>query len=940
MEVIEKEKNDIIQNQKDNSNINNNNIDDSIQMNVIKYNKNESDKKLEGLKKINEETTKYVEDMKKGTYNILVAVRCRPLSQKEKEISTYETINFIDKKVLVLKDPNGINNPNNNRSRENTMAFDFAFNQYDNQETIFNSTTKFLIEGVVNGFNATVFAYGATGAGKTYTMLGNEENPGIMPLTLKELFNKINYYNNREYTVKLWYLEIYNENIRDLLSNNDNYLDLREDPNKGIIVSGITELNASSSEKILNILKKGNKNRTTEATNANETSSRSHAILQILVSYKDKNSGIDYEIKYGKLSLIDLAGSERASVTQNRGIRLIEGANINRSLLTLGNCINALCEANEKGIKTYVPYRDSKLTRLLKDSLGGNARTVMIANVSPFINCFDDTYNTLNYANRAKKIKTNVKRNVLNAQYHITNYVNIIKNLQNKILDLENQIGKNRNFTVSPPTMRKDSNTIDNSFEKDIQKNNLKVFKDFDIVVEDVKKLCESEVKFKQKVMGNQIDIFNLMNKDFGNNKDVIGKIEENKNILKGNLKNLKDTTSSIDNLIKKYNNNKLNSFEKDYINTIVKNCRNKISNFDLKFKLIIDKNQMEQKNSYIKELENQIQLRDNILSSKKILFDDLDNEYKEKYKTLSQLKFEYTPKMNLTDLNNLTNNIFKESKKNNSEIINLTTIQNKTSYNKEMSSNNSNLHLPPLSSGSINNTEMNNLNSMLQGIRDMNKNINDINSKIRNLEGIKNIKTYNLKEKDNIIITKEKPKSRGGLSNNIGRINPSNNNFINTPSRNNYNNNNFIKNFLPKNLNVNNNIPSSAKNNLRNRIRDKDKDERQRNSNPQTQYKRNKSLLIDQNSIEVNEQSYGNERVTHFSNQSRITEEIEINSKNIPLNNNSKDKSINEGHRRHRSLSQNKDFQNNNVDSSPMNFKNKKLSPANKNQKKKIPFK
>ena len=941
MEVIEKEKNDIIQNQKDNSNINNNNIDDSIQMNVIKYNKNESDKKLEGLKKINEETTKYVEDMKKGTYNILVAVRCRPLSQKEKEISTYETINFIDKKVLVLKDPNGINNPNNNRSRENTMAFDFAFNQYDNQETIFNSTTKFLIEGVVNGFNATVFAYGATGAGKTYTMLGNEENPGIMPLTLKELFNKINYYNNREYTVKLWYLEIYNENIRDLLSNNDNYLDLREDPNKGIIVSGITELNASSSEKILNILKKGNKNRTTEATNANETSSRSHAILQILVSYKDKNSGIDYEIKYGKLSLIDLAGSERASVTQNRGIRLIEGANINRSLLTLGNCINALCEANEKGIKTYVPYRDSKLTRLLKDSLGGNARTVMIANVSPFINCFDDTYNTLNYANRAKKIKTNVKRNVLNAQYHITNYVNIIKNLQNKILDLENQIGKNRNFTVSPPTMRKDSNTIDNSFEKDIQKNNLMVFKDFDIVVEDIKKLCESEVKFKQKVMGNQIDIFNLMNKDFGNNKDVIGKIEENKNILKGNLKNLKDTTSSIDNLIKKYNNNKLNSFEKDYINTIVKNCRNKISNFDLKFKLIIDKNQMEQKNSYIKELENQIQLRDNILSSKKILFDDLDNEYKEKYKTLSQLKFEYTPKMNLTDLNNLTNKIFKESKKNNSEIINLTTIQNKTSYNKEMSSNNSNLHLPPLSSGSINNTEMNNLNSMLQGIRDMNKNINDINSKIRNLEGIKNIKTYNLKEKDNIIITKEKPKSRGGLSNNIGRINPSNNNFINTPSRNNYNNNNFIKNFLPKNLNVNNNIPSSAKNNLRNRIRDKDKDERQRNSNPQTQYKRNKSLLIDQNSIEVNEQSDGNERINHFNNQSRITEEIEINSNNnIPFNNNSKDKSINEGHRRHRSLSQNKDFQNNNVDSSPMNFKNKKLSPANKNQKKKIPFK
>ena len=127
--------------------------------------------------------------------------------------------------------------------------------------------------------------------------------------------------------------------------------------------------------------------------------------MQVSIEYKDKNSGIDYEIKYSKLSLVDLAGSERASATQNRGIRLIEGANINRSLLTLGNCINALCDAVAKGIKKpYIPYRDSKLTRLLKDSLGGNARTVMIANVSPSINTFDDTYNTLKYANRAKNI--------------------------------------------------------------------------------------------------------------------------------------------------------------------------------------------------------------------------------------------------------------------------------------------------------------------------------------------------------------------------------------------------------------------------------------------------------------------------------------------------------------------------------------------------------
>jgi len=199
-------------------------------------------------------------------------------------------------------------------------------------------------------------------------MLGAEDKEGIMVLTLQELFKKISFYSSdRDYKINLWYLEIYNENIRDLLSpNKEEYLDLREDPNKGVSVANISELTVTSCQDIMQLLKKGNINRTTEATNANETSSRSHAILQVLVEYKEKLTGLDAEIKIGKLSLIDLAGSERASANFSRGIRLIEGANINRSLLTLGNCINALCEANEKGTKPYVPYRDSKLTRLLK----------------------------------------------------------------------------------------------------------------------------------------------------------------------------------------------------------------------------------------------------------------------------------------------------------------------------------------------------------------------------------------------------------------------------------------------------------------------------------------------------------------------------------------------------------------------------------------------
>ena len=198
-------------------------------------------------------------------------------------------------------------------------------------------------------------------------MLGTEESPGIMVLTLEELFLQIlTNSNDREYKVKLSYLEIYNEYIRDLMTSDSDYLDLREDPHKGVSVNGLLELTVTSCKDIMHLLKKGNKNRTTESTNANDASSRSHAILQISVEHKEKSTGIDAEIRTGKLSLIDLAGSERASATQNRGIRLIEGANINRSLLTLGNCINGLCEAIEKGTKPHIPYRDSKLTRLLK----------------------------------------------------------------------------------------------------------------------------------------------------------------------------------------------------------------------------------------------------------------------------------------------------------------------------------------------------------------------------------------------------------------------------------------------------------------------------------------------------------------------------------------------------------------------------------------------
>ena len=649
---------------------------------------------------------------KKLIYNILVAVRIRPLNKKEKKLSKTETVSIINEKLLKLKDPNGFLNPNNIRSKEIILEFDYIFDSLTQQETIFNYTTKMLIDNIINGYNATVFAYGATGAGKTYTMLGDEENPGIMPLALKELFNKILKYKNREYIIKLWYIEIYNENIRDLLVNNKNnneYLEIREDPIKGIFINNVTEITTNSKEDIIKLLKKGNKNRTTEETDVNKTSSRSHAILQIIVSYKEKNKNVlnINEIKYGKLNLIDLAGSERASVTKNKGIRLFEGANINKSLLTLGNCINALYDKNQKGNKIYIPYRDSKLTRILKDSLGGNSRTVMIASISPFIFNFDDTYNTLKYAQRARCIKTKLKLNILGNAIN-NNYLDVIKNLQNKINILENELISTNHLqnyninsnnkpkkvhSISPKFLysqkRKkinkyifnldddmnnsedinvktneqkilenkikysfnktdkskiNENTKDNQYiiDKDLDEYLIENDKKISLIIEDFIQQSEAEIQLKQKIINIQYNIILLYKKiennvSFKNNnsEDKI-KLINLKKILEKNIEAFNEISERNKRFIKKYIENtvemndgdeiELNYLQKKYVYMIFKNTKIQRENIEIKFKYIILKNEKENNINYIKELENQVKLRDLMIKELLILDNILPN--------------------------------------------------------------------------------------------------------------------------------------------------------------------------------------------------------------------------------------------------------------------------------------------------------------------------
>ncbi|XP_025765343.1 kinesin-like protein KIF19 [Oreochromis niloticus] len=235
------------------------------------------------------------------------------------------------------------------------------------------------------------------------------------------------------------HIQIYNEMIHDLLNPSSGFLDLRED-SKGVIqVAGITEVSTINAQEIMELLMKGNKQRTQEPTAANQTSSRSHAVLQVAVKQQSRCRDVLQEVRFARLFMIDLAGSERAAQTQNRGQRLKERAHINRSLLALGNCINALSDKN--GNK-YVNYRDSKLTRLLKDSLGGNSRTVMIAHISPASVAFEESRNTLTYADRAKSIRTRVKKNMINVSYHIAQYTNIISDLRCEIERLKKKIAE------------------------------------------------------------------------------------------------------------------------------------------------------------------------------------------------------------------------------------------------------------------------------------------------------------------------------------------------------------------------------------------------------------------------------------------------------------------------------------------------------------------
>uniref|UniRef100_A0A8D1JW51 Kinesin-like protein n=1 Tax=Sus scrofa TaxID=9823 RepID=A0A8D1JW51_PIG len=412
-------------------------------------------------------------------HHMKVVVRVRPENMKEKAAGFHKVVHVVDKHILVF-DPKQeeisffhgkktINRDITKRQNKDIkFVFDAVFNETSTQLEVFEHTTKPIIRSFLNGYNCTVLAYGATGAGKTHTMLGSAAEPGVMYLTMLDLYKSMDEIKEEKVcSTAVSYLEVYNEQIRDLLVNSGP-LAVREDAQKGVVVQGLTLHQPKSSEEILQLLDNGNRNRTQHPTDMNATSSRSHAVFQIYLRQQDKTASINQNVRIAKMSLIDLAGSERASSTSAKGTRFIEGTNINRSLLALGNVINALADTKRKN--QHIPYRNSKLTRLLKDSLGGNCQTIMIAAVSPSSLFYDDTYNTLKYANRAKDIKSSLKSNVLNLDNHITQYVKICNEQKKEILMLKEKLRAYEEQKAFMDENNKAKLMIPNPQEKEIER--------------------------------------------------------------------------------------------------------------------------------------------------------------------------------------------------------------------------------------------------------------------------------------------------------------------------------------------------------------------------------------------------------------------------------------------------------------------------------------
>jgi kinesin family member 5 len=390
---------------------------------------------------------------KKKTERVVVYLRVRPQSEEELRSTGRETIiDTVDSNrgsIVVRRD-----------SEKKQFSYDSVFDQYITQKEVYTRVGQPVVDCVLEGYNGTILAYGQTGTGKTHTMIGGPgELKGIIPRCMKQIFTTIQKSTTHTFSVKIGFIQLYMEVLQDLIRPDpNNPIKIREDADEGVYLAGVSWIDVTSVSECMNLMATGDKNRNVASTSMNSTSSRSHAVYMVKIEKRKKMTKEEIE-QTGKakfsdnsmtkstLYLVDLAGSERVSKTKVSGVRLDEAKNINLALLALGNCIQALAEGKSK----YIPFRDSKLTRLLEDSLGGNSKTSLVVTIGPAVNNYQESLSSLFFASRAMKIQNSPEINIkidykaLCAQLQAElDKVNDGKNIEN--MDINKLIEENNNL--------------------------------------------------------------------------------------------------------------------------------------------------------------------------------------------------------------------------------------------------------------------------------------------------------------------------------------------------------------------------------------------------------------------------------------------------------------------------------------------------------------
>lgn len=501
----------------------------------------------------NNEKTIYKENQLSQKKNVVSVIRIRPWNKQETEFSNIDILKIPNNNLINIIHPieydqtekgayyiRDLRNVEIVKSNEYQYCFDKICSEGASQEEVY-SFTSYLLHNIINGLNSTIMAYGATGTGKTYTIVGSGHQPGIMTRSISDLFMLLNSKETHTpFKVRMVYVELYNELILDLLSdqvnskNNNlpiaNIVEIKTDPHTGLTFSNTAIKEITNVSEAMQLLLKGNKKRTADSTIDNDKSSRSHGILQITV---ERDTLVDNKSTYSKLLLLDLAGNEKimtASILKNK-----EGTSINKSLLALGKCINVLI--GSKSNHAFLSWRDSKLTQILKESLSGNSAIIIIGTISSNIVSIDETTSTLKFVNKAMQIKLNQKMNEIESTI-IQKYEKAIEELHNEISVLKVKIVQKKyafDHTPDEPL-----NQIEYCPELDIQLNNMK-------------KHFEKEIELKKDILAKEKEVVEL---NYESNEIKALAVTGDDNNIKKKLLSIEDKKKQIDAI-----NNQLNEF-------------------------------------------------------------------------------------------------------------------------------------------------------------------------------------------------------------------------------------------------------------------------------------------------------------------------------------------------------------------------------------------